>query len=1043
MLLERGLGLEGKGSMPHSDPERRVESEQVRSRLREIQRTIYSDRQPIGRIEACVTGKDLGPARAPKSGWKPFAVDQRWGGFDQTTWFRMKAKVPASMKGKRVLALVRPGGESLTYVNGAPFQGLDNNRDELYLVDRAKGGETFEILLESVPSVRFDEYHHFQYADLVVMHKEVWDFYWDCQVVYAVWEQLTPNYAPRRQLMELLKDAVLSVDMQHKEEAAYYASIVKAQRFLRSGLKSFETSYGLGKLILTGQSHIDTAWLWPLRETRRKCGRTFSTMLNLIDRYPEFVFMASQPVQYEWMQEHYPELFKRIKQRVKEGRWEPFGAMWVESDCNVPSGEALVRQFLYGNRYFRKEFGVHSRTAWLPDAFGYTWSMPQIIKKAQVDTFVTTKITWSRFTEFPYSVFQWEGADGTRVLGMMPPLNYNGNPRPKDCVMQWDLFRQKERFEEVPFPYGHGDGGGGVTMEMIEFGKRLGNIVGMPKCELGRTQDSIDRMKKQCPFDALPVWNNELYLEYHRGCQTTQARTKRNNRKCELLLRQTEFLSSMAHVAGGKYPQKALYDAWKIVLTNQFHDILPGSSITEVYTQTEIDYAEAKRLTSTARAASLKHLIDRIDTSGEGTPIVVFNDLSWVRSDVVCATLTLPKGGFAVLDPRGVSVPYQVTGPDAIVFEADNLPPMGYAVYRVVPSKEAPAAGSALKVSKTAMENPYLRIAIDKNGCLTSVYDKFESREALPKGQRANVLQLFDDRPHGNDAWDIDPNFEEIMWEPKPAESVEVIESGPVRAIVRVVRKTERSTITQDITMYAGVPRVDFVTHVDWHEKRVLMKAAFPVAVRSSRATYEIQYATIERATHRNTDFDRGRYEVPAHRWADLSEGDYGVSLLNDCKYGYDTKDNVMRLSLLRAPVDPDPHADEGEHDFTYSLYPHAWSWRNGTVQQGLQLNAPVLAVAASAHPGALPPAYAFAVTDAENVIIDTVKRCEDSDALIVRLYEAYGQRGEVTLTFGRKPKKVTECDLMEENDTAVKLKGTSVTINVTPYEIRSFKVAF
>jgi len=1029
--------------MPNCDAERRIESEQIRSRLREIERTIYSNRQQIGNLQACVTGTGLGPARMPKSGWKAFAVHQQWGGFDQTTWFRMKVKIPVAMKGHRVVALVRPGGESLSYVDGRPFQGLDENRDELYLTEKVKGGEVFDIALESVPSVRFDEYHQFQYADIAVMHPTVWDFYWDCRAVYSVWEHLEPNYAPRRHLIELLKTAVLSVDMQHKEGPSYLGSMEKARKMLRNGLKAFETSCGMGKLVLTGQSHIDTAWLWPLRETRRKCGRTFSTMLNLMDRYPDFVFLCSQPVQYEWMQEHYPKIFKRIKQRVKEGRWEPFGALWVESDCNVPSGEALVRQLLYGNRYFRKEFGVHSRTAWLPDAFGYAWSLPQILKKAQVDTFVTTKITWSRFTDFPHSVFQWEGADGSRVWGMMPPLNYNGNITPKDCIAQWSLFKQKERFEELPFPYGHGDGGGGVTMQMIEYGRRLKNIVGVPKCELGRIQDCIDRMQQQCRFEDLPVWNNELYLEYHRGCQTTQARTKRNNRKCELLLRQTEFLSSLALVNGGKYDRKTIYDAWKIVLTNQFHDILPGSSITEVYTQTEIDYGRAKSLAACVRAEALKHLLGRIDTNGPGTPVVVFNDLSWVRTDVAQATLPLPKGSFVVLAPSGVPVPHQQAGPDDVLFEADGLPPMGYAVYRVVPSKAVAEPNRILEASSQGMENDFLRIKFDKNGCLSSVYDKFEQREVLPKGQRGNVLQLFDDRPHGNDAWDIDPNFETIMWEPLPGAAIEVIETGPVRAIVRIVHKTEHSVITQDVTMYSNVPRVDFVTHVDWREKRVLMKAAFPVDVRSSRATYEIQYATIERATHQNTDFDRARYEVPAHKWADLSEGDYGVSLLNDCKYGYDVKENVMRLSLLRSPVDPDPHADEGEHRFTYSLYPHAWDWRNGTVQQGYQLNAPVLAVAAPGKKGVLPAAASFAAVDAENVVIDAVKRCEDSGDLIVRMYEAHGQRGDVSLTFGRKPKRVTECDLMEENDVSVKVKGATVRLYVKPYELRTLKVQF
>ncbi|MCP4642478.1 MAG: alpha-mannosidase, partial [bacterium] len=512
------------------------------------------------------------------------------------------------------------------------------------------------------------------------------------------------------------------------------------------------------------------------------------------------------------------------------------------------------------------------------------------------------------------------------------------------------------------------------------------------------------------------------------------------NRKSECMLHEAEFLSSLALINGGKYDQKALYEAWKTVMTNQFHDILPGSSITEVYAQTAIDYAEAQAIIRGACEKAVTHLARKIDTTGEGTPVVVFNSLSWVRDDMVKASVKLPKGRFSVLDTAGNPVPCQKVGKDTVVFEANGVPPLGYAVYRVVSGAQA-VDGGTLKASDKGMENDSLRIKFDKNGCLSSVFDKAERREVLPKGQRANVLQLFDDRPRANDAWDIDFNFEEHMWEPDGVERIEVIESGPVRAVVRIVRKTEKSTISQDVTLYANSPRIDFVTTVDWWEKRTLLKAAFPVDVRTSRATYEIQFATIERATHSNTDFDQARFEVPAQRWADLSEGDYGVSLLNDCKYGYDVKENVLRLSLLRSPVEPDATADEGRREMTYSLYPHAWGWRNGTVQQAAELNHPMLAVAAKNSSGELPAVSAFADVDADNVVIDTVKRHEDSNALIVRLYEAFGQRGNATVTFGRDVESITECDLMEENDVPVKVKGNSVTLYMTPYEIRTLKV--
>ena len=1030
--------------MGHIAEERKIESFQIRKRLQEIEGTIYDQRQPLTKLSVVVTGTGKGPEQPPTSGWRPLRVNQRWGGFDQTTWFRVGITVPASMAGRRVVAFIRPGAESLAYLNGKPCQGLDNNRDEIYLTEKAKGGETFELLLEAVPSVRDDIHHTFEYADIAVMRPDVWDFWWDCTTVIDVWEQLPDNYAPRLRLMNLLSEAVRSVDLQRKGSPAYFDSISHARRILRNGLKEFSGDPGVGTLAIVGHSHIDTAWLWPIRETRRKCGRTFSTVLNLLERYPDFRFTASQPVLYEFVKTHYPSVYRRIKAQVRAGRWEVIGGMWAESDCNVPSGESFVRQLIHGNRFFRKEFGVHTRTAWLPDTFGLSWQLPQILRKAQIDTVVTTKIEWgNEFTKFPYNYFQWEGADGSRIRCLMPPPDYNGVMTVAQAIQRWDWFKQKDRVDEVPYPVGHGDGGGGPTMAMIERARRLDDRVGVPKCVFSRAQDAIDRMARQCPDDALPVYNDELYLECHRGCQTAQGRTKRNNRDCETLLHDAEFLNALALRHGGRYDQNTLDQAWKILLTNQFHDILPGSSITEVYTQADKDYAEAKDLIAAARDKALAHLSKAVDTAGEGTPVLVCNSLSWVRSEVVRLRGAIPKGAFTVRTPAGEPVPHQRVGRNEVLFEARELPPMGYAVYRLVPGRETADPSDGLKASAHSMENGLLRIRFDKRGRLTSIYDKQARRETIPKGERGNVLQLFDDRCAYSDAWDIDHNFADIMWEPHAPESIEVIEEGPLRAVVRIVRKTDKSTITQDVTMYADCPRVDFITHVDWWEKRTLLKAAFPVDVRSSRATYEIQFAAIERPTHDNTAHDRGRFENTGHRWADLSEGDYGVSLLNNCKYGYDIKGNTLRLSLLRSTVNPDPHADEGEHDFTYSIYPHEWAWRNGSVQQGYELNTPVIAEVVPPGTGSAPGVGAFASVDADHVILSAVKKCEDSQALIVRLYEAYGQRGDVRLTLAEKPKKVTECDLMEENDRPVKRSGCTVRFAVKPFEIRTFKVEF
>lgn len=1037
------------------EAEREIVIRQIRNRLREVEELFYQQRTPIELIDYCVTGRGRGPERPPEDGWQPFAVHSRWGGFDQTTWFRMTVTIPESMRGMPVVALIRPGGESLVYLNGTPFQGIDSKRDAIFLSESAQGGEQFCVHLESVPSVQHDAYHEFEYAYIAVFDKNSWDVYWDFQVVLEVVSVLPKESVIRRRLLTLLEKTIKRIDLRHPGSAQYYESLTEAREELKHGLELFRNAGDMGNLVLVGQSHIDTAWLWPLRETRRKCGRTFSTVLRLMERYPDFLFMASQPAQLEWIKEHYPEVFQQIRERVAEGRWEPIGGMYVESDCNVPCGESFVRQLLFGNRFFRKEFGIHTRTAWLPDTFGDSWALPQILRKAQIDTFVTNKINWSEFTKFPYDYFQWEGPDGTRIACLIPPLNYDPPIRLPQLMMQWEQFAQKDRVDMLPFSYGYGDGGGGPTVDMIETGRRLGDIAGVPRCKFGRMQDCLDEMKRRCPTETLPVWNGELYLELHRGCQTTQARTKRNNRKCELLLRDAEFFNSVSTLYGGLYEQEAINAAWKKVLLNQFHDILPGSSITEVYKVAEEDYAAARALTEQALNRAAEHILSLIDTGGAEAPVVVFNTLPWVRTDVALLSGTAWGEDVRVVNCRGEECLTQESEAGELLFLAGEVPPLGYSVYEVVTRREPNSARSYPRIQPVRgrvgedingkqfaeIENEFLRICVDDSGTLTRIQDLKRDRDILEKGERGNVLQLFDDRPARNDAWDIDFNFADAWWEPSLAEKLELVENGPIRVVLRFKRKTECSTIEQDIVMYAHTTRVDFVTRVDWHEKRTLLKVAFPVDIRASRATYEIQFAAIERPTHNNTDWDKARFEVTGHKWADLSEGNYGVSLLNDCKYGYDIKGNCLRLSLLRSPISPDPHADEGQHHFVYSIYPHAGTWRTRTVQEAFELNVPLRTARTKAQSGPLPSAYSFASTSAENVIIHTVKRCEDSDHLIVRVYEAYGQRGPVELTFGTCLESAVECDLMEENDVPVEWSGHSIRFYIKPFEIRTFKV--
>jgi alpha-mannosidase len=1040
--------------MAHLAVERQIIARQISNRLDEIKATIFRNRVPISGWETVVTGCRQDVTPIPTDGWVPFEVGSTWGAYDVTQWFRAVVTIPKELSGKKVVLLVRHGFEGVCYLNGVPTQGLDSNRDEIVLAEEAAGGETYQIEIEayagSRPNISYS--HTFEYAALATRDDLAWSFYWDLRVALDVVENLPADSASRVRLLNLIDKTIKQIDLNEVEDIAEYTEqITTAQTTFRKKLAAFQHTQGIGALALIGHSHIDTAWLWTLAETRRKCARTFSTVLKYMDEYPEYKFSQSQPQLYEYVRDYYPVLWEKIKERVKEGRWEVMGGGWVEQDSNVAGAEALVRQYLYGNRFFRDEFGIHTRAVWLPDAFGYPIQLPQIIKKAQIDSFNTTKIGWNQYNELAYSMFMWRGLDGSEVLGVMHPCGrrgYNGAVTPADLTEQWSKFKQKDVADEVWYPFGFGDGGGGATKEDLEHALRLSqDMVGVPKVNFSTLQEYFDRLDAQLDKSDLPVFNDELYFELHRGCQTTQARTKRNNRKCELALRDAELIGAAATRVGHEYPSDALLSAWKPLLTNQFHDILPGSSITEVYEDADKHYAEILTTANAARDASLDAVASHVDTSGKGTPVVVTNTLGWIRDDAAEVVVT-PSQGQTMLDPAGQPVPCQaVTNADgkvSVLFEAQEVPSAGYAVYRLADGKPATVKASDLKATDSKLENRFLAVYFAKNGTIKRIYDKANGREVLPKGAAANDLQLFDDRPHKFEAWDIDFNIDDVRWSINDVVSMSVTETGPVRATIRIVKKAKHSTITQDVSIFRNNPRIDFRTSVEWHEKRRLLKAAFPVDVLSRVATYEVQYGAIERPTHHSSTVDRAKFEVPGHRWIDLSEGDYGVSLLNDSKYGFDVYQNRMRISLLRSTTEPDPHADEGHHDFTYSLYPHAGDWREGgTVRAAYELNAPMIARTAEAHEGDLPCEYGFVSVDRSNVVIDSVKKAEDSDAIIVRMYEAHGARGTTALSFAETPSSVSECDLMEENDEPVEVVGAGISFAIAPWEIKTFKIQF
>ena len=980
--------------------------------------------------------------------------------------------MPRTFAGQTVALLFDPEGECIVFRDGEPVQGLDRNRKDYVLFDRARGGERVELLVEAGANEAFGGFQArtMHQPELAVFNPDVWEAWHDLACLADLVEALPDDDTRRARVVFALNKAVDLIDYQDRSTAALRRS-ARAVRKALAPVLAQPAHASAQTVACMGHAHIDVAWLWPLAETIRKCARTFSTAVHYMDRYPEYCFVQSQPHLYEFTRDNYPGLYKRIKAKARSGQWVPTGCMWVEADCNVTSGESLVRQTLFGTRFFQKEFGHQVACLWLPDVFGYSAAMPQILKRSGIDYFLTQKISWCQFTTFPYHTFWWEGIDGTRVLAHFPPANdYNSQLKPSQMRGAAARYREKDRSPIQAVPYGFGDGGGGPTREQLERLRRYRDLEGMPRLAPMSPADFFQRLEAES--EDLRTWVGELYLELHRGTLTTQANNKKLNRKAELALRDAEMLSAMTLPAGRVYPQAALNDAWKTLLLNQFHDIIPGSSIALVYQDSDRHYGQILAAAADVKQSALEHYAKQVDTRNlpqvanlrEGALVLALNSLSWERHDVVAANVPRLRRdrSYVAVAPDGTESPVQLCGDGLARFVA-TVPSCGHAVFHIrpVPSRRLQALregsqGSAsappiVQATERGMENDVIRLRFDRRGRIRSIVDKRNRREIVPRGAVANQLILFEDKPANWDAWDID-----IFYNDKPLEvdgkllSIEVKETGPVGAVVRVRRAFSKSVVSQDIILVAGSPRIDFLTTVEWGDEReVLLKAAFPVDVHSDKARYEIQFGNVERPTHWNTPWDFGRFEVAGHKWADLSEGDYGVALLNDAKYGHDIHGNVLRLSLLRAPKMPDPTADVGKtHRFTYSLLPHAGDYTNGVVREGYQLNVPVTAtVVPSRAPSkarrAMPmgsTASLFAITG-DNVLIDTIKKAEDDDGIILRLYEAHACRGRRTLTIGLPCAKVVETDLMEREERELKLRNGKVALAFKPFQIRTLKL--
>jgi alpha-mannosidase len=689
---------------------------------------------------------------------------------------------------------------------------------------------------------------------------------------------------------------------------------------------------------------------------------------------------------------------------------------------------------LDGIAFFKEEFGTRPRVCWLPDVFGYPASLPEILAGCGIPYFYTFKLHWQATNEFPVHLFHWRGLDGSEVLATV--VNnvgaYNGYPTPHELTRSWQLYAQKAEYPEVIFPYGFGDGGGGVTEAMQEMLQRARkHVPGLPAVRTGSAEGYFDDIVARGP--QLPTWDGELYVETHRGTYTTQSALKKANRMSELMLRDAEIWGSIAK----RFDSDVLKKAWKMVLLQQFHDILPGSSIAPVYVDALNDHALVRESIAPQIDSSLAVLAS---SGGADNAVRVFNSLSWARRDPISVRIPPANTAVALVGADGREYPTQIidSRPDGsvVLVEGAEIPSLGYADFTIA-SKPA-AAKSALTVSAHLIETPYYRIAISPTGGITSIYDKQCAREVIAEGAVGNDLQLFQDGPEGEDAWNIHDTFEKRRYVIEGEAAISFVESGPIRGIVRVRRSHRDSVIEQDIVVTAGSPRIDFVTRVDWQERQTMLKAAFPLAIRSVRATYEVQFGAIERPTHRNTSWDKQKFEVPAQRWADLSEAGYGVSLLNDSRYGYDAHGNVLRITLLRSTTWPDPEADRGTHEFTYSLLPHAGGWVEGeTVRRAWELNVPVRT---RPVPTAA-PSQSFLSVSGASAIVEALKPAEDGRGLILRLYEPHGARGEVVVNAGSSLSSAVECNHVEEDGASISVSGGEFRFMIQPFQIRSFRL--
>jgi alpha-mannosidase len=965
------------------------------------------------------------PGRIPyteamRGDFAPIQVGHKFGPLWSTHWVRLNLEIPPDWQGQEVHLRWDSATEACIYGDGVPLQGLTGSfhgsfekaiRNNFSLSKRAQAGERREYYIEVACNGLFGLSHEESnprigeliQAEIAVFNRPAWDLYWDLKVIADMAQQLPANTPRGGQALYAANQMVNLIRLD--DSSTWPAACEVAARFFAA-----RNGDGQHNLSAVGHAHIDTAWLWPIAETVRKCTRTFASATNYMDEYPEYQFACPQAQQLQWMKDQHPALYARIREKARAGQFVPVGGTWVEPDCNLPSGESLARQFLYGQRFFEREFGARCQEFWNPDVFGYSGALPQIMKLAGIRYFLTQKLSWNQLNKPASHTFVWEGIDGSRILTHFPPADtYNSLANVEQVLYNVSNFKDHERANESYLLFGFGDGGGGPTPEMLEQLRRIGDVDGLPRTQIRPPREFFARCEADLKDPLVIV--GELYLEMHRGTYTTQARTKKYNRQSELLLRDVEILSSLAlTLHGTHYPTPDLEKLWKLVLTNQFHDIIPGSSIGEVYADSTRDYELVLSEGQILREKALQALTP---TEADSAPdkVFAFNTLSVPRTEVVelpdgqgLGIVSAPALGYSLQTPEDVSA--QVT-----LLEREN----GF-----------------------RLENDQLRADFNRQGGLTSLVHKASQRESIQPGAAGNTFVLYEDLPNDWDAWDVDVFHLEKKTVLPGAVRAEVLENDPLRvALAFEFPISAVSRLRQVVSLDALSARLDFACEVDWRERHQFLKVEFPLNLRAASATYEIQFGHVERPTHFNSSYDLARFEVPAHKWADLSEHDFGVALLNDCKYGYAAHGNVLRLSLLRAPTSPDPEADQGWHQFRFAVFPHTGSPQSaGVTEQAYRFNVPLL----TGKGRGADIRQSFFTLDHPALIVDSVKKAEDSDALILRLYESRGTRGRVRLTSPLTVQSATLVNLLEDELAPLDWQD-GVEFDFGPFEIITLRL--